>query len=104
MDFNRDVFIESVNIQFQGGFVGEQCSFILFHDAREVGRHPFFPSNSNARQCFIVSYDTLPIPAVTRLKLHFGTSTDFYGRLVVYDLQVVGMDGMSNAVAAPDAL
>ena len=49
--FGKKVCVKEVNIMFQGGFVGQQCSFQSVDDTKHVvGAWPFYPSDINYLQ------------------------------------------------------
>lgn len=50
---------------------------------------PFYPEEKNTTQTFTIPEEHTKAP-VKRLKLLFGESSDFYGRIIVYDLDVLG--------------
>lgn len=90
-----------MKILFQGGFAGkvnqhvfqliniQDCQF-LFRDSEEVKEFkelcPFYPEDKNSLQVFPITEDK---PLIS-LKILFNKSTDFYGRIVVYQLDVLG--------------
>lgn len=47
---------------------------------------PFYPSEVNSEQ----EFDFADLPAVKRMKIFFPEGTDFYGRIIVYKLDVLG--------------
>jgi len=72
--------ISQLQIQFQGGFVGNQCHVIINNDEQKVD---FFPDDSNKLQTFPVE-----LTDVNQLKISFGGSTDFFGRITIYQLNL----------------
>jgi hypothetical protein len=90
------VIPERVLLTFQGGFVGTQCSVYTSSDATNRKEwsllKAIYPEDVNRRQ----SFDLYPLAAgnikkgVTSLKLVFETSSDFFGRITVYDLKLEG--------------
>ncbi|XP_064390493.1 nuclear receptor 2C2-associated protein-like [Halichondria panicea] len=73
--------VSRVHIRFQGGFASTHC--ILASGSEQ---HSFYPEDINSLQVF-------PVPSAEPSKTHkieFRTSTDFYGRLTVYQLQLYG--------------
>ena len=51
LKFEKPVFIHSVNMMFQGGFVGQQCTFQSINERREqVDSWPFYPNDINYLQ------------------------------------------------------
>ncbi|ORY97506.1 galactose-binding domain-like protein [Syncephalastrum racemosum] len=90
IDFGSPVKVETLILTFQGGFVGKKC--------RALGSEPsapndystdlgiFYPEDINPSQSF-------PIPSsvpLQRLKIIFEESTDFYGRITIYKMDVLG--------------
>ena len=74
--------ISQVEIQFQGGFVGTHCHFLI----NEETKQDFFPEDSNKLQRF--SLVPLQQENITSLKIVFGGSTDFFGRITIYHLKL----------------
>ncbi|GJJ76075.1 hypothetical protein EMPS_08434 [Entomortierella parvispora] len=91
VDFGRDVVIESVLLMFQGGFVGKTCQLLAWtaeSTFEEIMK--FYPEDINPAQTF-------PVPAAesrttSRVKIVFESSTDFFGRITVYKLDILGRD------------
>ncbi|XP_073979862.1 nuclear receptor 2C2-associated protein [Rhodnius prolixus] len=81
VSFKKDVLLESVLFQFQGGFAGSNCEI-------EVGDkivRTFIPENTNAIQEVTLS----PPAAVSEsepVTIIFCKSTDFFGRIILYRL------------------
>ena len=71
--------ISQLQVQFQGGFVGTQCQVIVNNDKTI----DIFPEDSNKLQTFPVE-----ISDASQLKILFGGSTDFFGRITVYQLNL----------------
>jgi hypothetical protein len=77
--------------QFQGGFVGQKCSFTFFKkpptgdDRPELEFKNFYPEDTNHLQTC-----TLDAPIEAKfVRLVFNESTDFYGRVILYRLSVL---------------
>ncbi|GFO46304.1 nuclear receptor 2c2-associated protein-like [Plakobranchus ocellatus] len=89
VDFSEAVTVSQIEIQFQGGFVGKTCWIEAMQAGQEnLSRlHEFFPQDVNQTQVF-----PLPEPALTltSLKLVFDSSTDFFGRITIYKLDLLG--------------
>lgn len=87
--FVSPVIPRKIHFTFQGGFVGTKCS--VQSPTTGSGWETFtqiFPEDVNRPQTF-------DIPATNakgtqKLKLVFEASSDFFGRLVVYDLRIEG--------------
>lgn len=76
-----------LQVQFQGGFCGKECSLQLFHDANMVHSIPFYPKDNNDYQCFEFELlDGINFDTVTIL---MQSTTDFYGRIIVYQLSLL---------------
>jgi len=71
--------ISQLQIQFQGGFVGTQCHVIVNNDKKV----DFFPEDTNKLQTFPIE-----LTDINQLKITFGGSTDFFGRITVYQLNL----------------
>jgi hypothetical protein len=80
IDFGRKVSIKEIAFTFQGGFVGTPLH-VKGDDSEPV---VVLPQDANFRQAWSISLDT------KRLFLQFVGSTDFYGRVVVYDMDIQG--------------
>jgi len=84
-------------ITFQGGFVGRRCAVCTLIE--EGGKKDWktlttvYPEDVNRRQIF----DLIPSEAdqlaggISALKLVFEDSSDFFGRITVYDLRLEGI-------------
>ncbi|KAF9360747.1 Nuclear receptor 2C2-associated protein [Mortierella sp. AD094] len=80
VDFGRKVQVEAVQFMFQGGFVGKTCQLLAWTDDSEFVEIMNFPVAENQRQ------------ATSRVKIIFESSTDFFGRITVYKLDILGHD------------
>jgi len=102
--FNRPVIVHKMNIQFQGGFVGMDC---IVHkkkhntdtttdnnneeDWEEFEELYLDTTDTTDVQTFPVDDDTTEQPC-TALRIDFGRSNDFYGRIIIYSLEVWGLE------------
>ena len=121
VEFPSPIDVSSISLVFQGGFVGQRCRLDALMQRDSIGdtdgggirscggasgtlsAEPatigatrvssnsaliaeFEPDDTNAEQ----SFGCCALRA-TKLVLTFGSSTDFYGRVVVYQLHVVGV-------------
>ncbi|EJC98654.1 uncharacterized protein FOMMEDRAFT_136871 [Fomitiporia mediterranea MF3/22] len=90
--FESAVIPRTVHLTFQGGFVGKRCLLqILPSSAGEEtpalkDLTTVFPEDVNRKQFFELP-ETGPIE---QLKLIFEESSDFFGRITVYDIQIEG--------------
>jgi len=83
-----------VSITFQGGFVGTRCSLQFPSPASgdwEVVAK-VFPEDNNRPQIFTRTPNTPGAldGGVEKLKLTFEESSDFFGRITIYDLRLEG--------------
>jgi hypothetical protein len=84
VDFDSPRTVSEVQLMFQGGFAGKNCRILISGQGPEFKDHAeFYPEDSNKLQLF-------PVDPVTcsSLKIVFGESTDFYGRITVYQLRL----------------
>ncbi|XP_043482341.1 nuclear receptor 2C2-associated protein [Leptopilina heterotoma] len=83
VNFEEPVDLSEIEIEFQGGFAGKKCSIESGEDSKDLSIiNDFFPEDTNTRQRF-------PLTKSTRskvFKIIFHSSTDFFGRIVVYKL------------------
>ncbi|XP_022199938.1 nuclear receptor 2C2-associated protein [Nilaparvata lugens] len=77
--------ISSFSIQFQGGFAGKDCFFeVKSSNSLDIISTPFYPDDVNTLQHFSLQ---TPVTGNTFI-FKFTTSTDFFGRIVIYKLVV----------------
>jgi hypothetical protein len=108
--FHRSVLVREMRVQFQGGFVGMDCMVYKKiqqqppkidekHDEtnnndeeewEELDELFLDPKDSTDIQTFCS--DELTVDPCTALRIEFGKSTDFYGRIVIYSLEVWGLE------------
>ncbi|KAF9170159.1 Nuclear receptor 2C2-associated protein [Mortierella sp. AD011] len=87
VDFGRKVQVEAVQFMFQGGFVGKTCQLLAWTDDGEfVEMMKFYPEDINPLQIKNQRQTT------SRVKIIFESSTDFFGRITVYKLDILGHD------------
>uniref|UniRef100_A0A1B6D718 F5/8 type C domain-containing protein n=1 Tax=Clastoptera arizonana TaxID=38151 RepID=A0A1B6D718_9HEMI len=82
--FNEEKTISSIIIQFQGGFVGQDCIFEIKTPQASQIDHPFYPDDINTPQIF--NFEKICAKSV---RIVFKKSTDFFGRIVIYRLSFV---------------
>eukprot|EP00039_Didymoeca_costata_P023745 m.8084 g.8084 ORF g.8084 m.8084 type:complete len:146 (-) comp3838_c0_seq1:179-616(-) len=93
LDFGKKVIPEQLQIMFQGGFVGKEC--LILGTGAEGGElvklMDFYPEDINTMQSFDIK---LPegLENVNQLRIVFANSTDFYGRITIYSLSVLGCE------------
>ncbi|KAI8384219.1 galactose-binding domain-like protein [Radiomyces spectabilis] len=90
IDFGLVVLIQTISLTFQGGFVGKKCvalgSLPESPNEYNIPIGTFYPEDINSTQKFDFESST----PVQRLKLIFEESSDFYGRITIYNLDVFG--------------
>ncbi|KAI8089139.1 galactose-binding domain-like protein [Halteromyces radiatus] len=92
IDFGTPATVTDIILTFQGGFVGKTCVALgsTADQPNDYSVHlaTFYPQDINPMQTFpIPNNNNVPIQ---RLKLIFEESTDFYGRITIYKLDVLG--------------
>jgi hypothetical protein len=88
------VIPKRVSITFQGGFVGTRCSIqtpSLASGEWEVVTK-IFPEDNNRPQSFTLTSDSPGSfeSGAEKLKMQFEESSDFFGRITIYDLRLEG--------------
>ena len=86
----RMVQIDEIRIQFQGGFVAEECTACISKgDDQEWVEleEPIEPEDVNDMQTFAIADEDR---TCNMLRLSFEGSSDFYGRVTIYKLEVWG--------------
>ncbi|KAJ1306764.1 hypothetical protein OPQ81_007750 [Rhizoctonia solani] len=98
--FSDAVIPTQLSLTFQGGFVGTRCTIygILTHDGEgaEDGSKwqaitQIYPEDINRRQTFDMTPGANQIDlskGVSRLKIVFEESSDFFGRITLYSLEL----------------
>ncbi|XP_078468783.1 nuclear receptor 2C2-associated protein [Lampetra fluviatilis] len=87
VDFPQPVRVSELHVQFQGGFSGKQCLLQGFvKDDPSKTLMEFYPEDVNSTQVFQVP----PSEPIHKLKLILCSSTDLFGRIVIYRLDVRG--------------
>ncbi|OSD00819.1 galactose-binding like protein [Trametes coccinea BRFM310] len=97
--FPAPVMPKRVDITFQGGFVGTRCTVEVLpcdsRDGESIWRTlaRIFPEDVNRKQTFeLTSTDPeLDKGGIESMKVVFEESSDFFGRVTVYDLRVLGV-------------
>ena len=109
--FPRGVIPREMRVQFQGGFVGMDCvvyrknakqsttadgtkgateSGVEWEEFDELYVEPV---DSNDVQIFPVeTEDDKDLEPCTSIRIEFGRSADFYGRVVIYALEIWGVE------------
>lgn len=84
--FEQGIKITSFSFQFQGGFAGKNCSVTLDDKSgKTIHEQPFYPDDINAKQTFDLGSS---VECVQKVKFSFEGSTDFFGRIIVYNLEL----------------
>lgn len=82
--FQQKETIQGFVIQFQGGFAGKECHIkCADDDGNMIVWEKFTPEDTNKLQTFNLNN---PIHS-NKLKFVFDSSTDFFGRIIIYQLQ-----------------
>ncbi|NXO63781.1 NR2CA protein, partial [Phainopepla nitens] len=94
LDFPRPVKVSELHIQFQGGFSSRLCTLEGCRTGEELVKiSELYPQDSHAMQISFPRMMTgfqVEETVLDKLKITFGSSTDFFGRVVVYHLGVLG--------------
>ncbi|NWU00339.1 NR2CA protein, partial [Urocynchramus pylzowi] len=90
--FPRPVKLSQLHIQFQGGFSSRLCTLEGCRTGEELVKiSELYPQDSHAMQIsFFWMVFQVEETVLDKLKITFGSSTDFFGRVVVYHLGVLG--------------
>ncbi|KAJ2231469.1 Nuclear receptor 2C2-associated protein [Coemansia sp. RSA 485] len=99
VEFTPAVKLSKIHIQFQGGFAGKDTRLVDM--VRGVEICPLHPNDNNQIQVFDVPESEQDVER-SRIKIQFLSSTDFYGRIVIYALDFIGHTG-ANSSSSPDA-
>ncbi|KAI5621464.1 nuclear receptor 2C2-associated protein [Silurus asotus] len=87
LEFPVPVRASELKLQFQGGFSGKTCKLEgCIKDGNLEHIMDFYPEDDNSSQIFPIQN----APLVQKLKIVFENSTDFFGRIIVYCLDVLG--------------
>lgn len=99
--FPNIVVAKKLALTFQGGFVGTRCKLLIKSGRSERGREAkgdyegnsqwesfttIFPEDVNRKQTFLLPGNA----KFGELKLLFEESSDFFGRITLYDVQLDG--------------
>ncbi|KAE8632600.1 hypothetical protein XENTR_v10001595 [Xenopus tropicalis] len=86
MEFPQNVLVSQIHLQFQGGFSCQTCALEgCYKDGELVKIADFYPEDTNTLQKF-----TFAEQSVSKLRVSFLNSTDFFGRITLYHLDVLG--------------
>ncbi|EFA83258.1 galactose-binding domain-containing protein [Heterostelium album PN500] len=83
----QPVNVSSLQICFQGGFVGKDCEIHAITSGSDSFAlvSMFYPEDINTVQAFPVD-----IKNALQVKVLFKSSTDFFGRITIYKLDLLG--------------
>jgi len=94
LDLCRFVKPTKIVLQFQGGFVCENCQIETGMEMKVLRSDvdPIHPDNSNAVQEFVLTTGggTDSLGSCRYFKIIFPESLDFFGRVTIYKLQLYG--------------
>lgn len=83
-----------ITFTFQGGFVGTRCS-VKFLGAEGQTKWQnwtqIYPEDVNRQQTFDLPEEATADNGIKTIQLVFEESSDFFGRITVYDLKVEGL-------------
>ena len=104
LSFPSPVIPKRIELTFQGGFVGTRCSVECLPSGQAGGEKTWqvltriYPEDVNRKQTFELDpHDArLAEEGVDSLKLVFEESSDFFGRITVYDMQIFGTIPLSQ--------
>lgn len=84
--FARPVQVTHVDLQFQGGFSCSKVIVELFEEKEKCGEKVIYPEDNNRLQTF----GDIHGQNVDNLKLLLCESSDLFGRIIIYKLDVFG--------------
>jgi hypothetical protein len=95
IEFEQPVTLNAIAIQFQGGFVAKSCELIMESKLvcldekleNTLFMETFYPEDINPEQSFKLNQHR---ENIFKLKLKFNESSDFFGRIVIYSLKLIG--------------
>lgn len=85
LEFDSEVTVAQVEFMFQGGFAGKTCWLEASSDSELAKVADFYPEDINKLQKF-------PLPSPVKAKAFrvvFADSTDFFGRITVYQMKLI---------------
>ena len=86
--FDSTKYITKLQLMFQGGFVGNNCWLETSTDEENEKfekLQDIYPEDTNKLQNFDISTDGVPCKGI---KVHFADSTDFFGRITIYQMKL----------------
>ncbi|XP_006454262.1 hypothetical protein AGABI2DRAFT_189535 [Agaricus bisporus var. bisporus H97] len=92
LSFEKAVVPKRISIVFQGGFVGTSCTVLVPLPSGEWQNITnIYPDDVNRRQAFDLHPIGSESTGITTIKLLFEESSDFFGRVTIYDLNIEGL-------------
>ena len=91
LHFDDLVAPTTILVTFQGGFVGTKCAIqgLVETTSKEwIEVMRIFPEDVSRRQSF--PFESRDVRAIRALKFVFEESSDFFGRITIYDIDVLG--------------
>uniref|UniRef100_A0A3B4TG19 Nuclear receptor 2C2-associated protein n=1 Tax=Seriola dumerili TaxID=41447 RepID=A0A3B4TG19_SERDU len=84
LEFPQSVTLSELKVQFQGGFSAKTCKLEgCLKDGDFTVISHIYPEDNN-------SFPIQEAPAVDKVKIIFENSADFFGRIIVYSLDILG--------------
>ncbi|NWU87484.1 NR2CA protein, partial [Onychorhynchus coronatus] len=98
LDFPQPVKVSQLHLQFQGGFSSRLCTLEGCRAGEELVKiSELYPQDNHTMQISFATSGRGPSPrfqveetVLDKLKVTFENSMDFFGRIVVYHLGVLG--------------
>jgi hypothetical protein len=100
LGFPQLIIPETVHLTFQGGFVGTRCAVKVpaSTEGSSTGSNwqmlcYIYPADINGRQEFPLKTESTAeviSRGIDKLRLEFEESSDFFGRITLYDLKLYG--------------
>ncbi|KAG7514689.1 hypothetical protein JOB18_040305 [Solea senegalensis] len=87
LEFPQSVRVSELKVQFQGGFSAKTCRLEgCPKDGDLTVISHLYPEDNNSLQSFPIQ----EAPAVDKVKIMFENSADFFGRIIIYSLDILG--------------
>lgn len=85
-----NVSTSRLQVKFQGGFVGSEMRLSLSNTSgQSVYTDTFYPDDVNDLQIFRLNAENLSsLENVRKLEIVFDKSSDFFGRVIIYHLEL----------------
>lgn len=88
LKFDQLVNVTEMKLMFQGGF-SSRCVNVFFSQASSPEckvHHSLYPKDLNSLQSFAIE----PATVCDSVVIHFDDFVDFYGRIILYSLDLIG--------------